>query len=360
MHTNKTKSKNYMLLNFLARRDIMNDLKKIRDSLVNPSPELIDDFKKLDGDIMILGVGGKMGSDLAILAKNAMNQANIGYKVIGVSRFSSGNMQQDLESHGIETIAADLLDDKQLDSLPNVKNIIYMVGRKFGTMENEHLTWAMNTYLPGKVAEKFKDSKIVVFSTGNVYAQNSIKDGGASEDDPMDPIGEYAQSCLGRERVFEYISHKYKIPMLFFRLNYANDLRYGVLYEVAKAVKSGQAIDLTTGHVNIIWQRDANEYALRSLSICEYPPNILNITGPETVSVRWLAESFGKLFEVDPIFINTEGETALLNNAAKSHKLFGYPKVSLGKMIEWQAEWLNQGGEVLDKPTHFQEKKGEY
>lgn len=338
----------------------MEKLDAMRSKLTEPSLELIEDIRKLDGDIIILGVGGKMGSDLAKLAKNAIDRAKLNYKVIGVSRFSTDSVKKDLEDHGIETIAADLLNEKELAALPYAKNIIFMAGRKFGTSGKEYLTWAMNSYLAGRVAEKFNSSKIVVFSTGNVYAQSPIKGAPSSEDDPMDPLGEYAQSCLARERIFEYMSHKHKTPMLFFRLNYANDLRYGVLYEIAKSVRSGEPIDLSMGHVNIIWQKDANEYALRSLNICDSPPNILNVTGPETISVRWLAESFGKLFDIEPIFIGEEGERALLSNASKCHGLFGYPKVSLGEMINWQAEWLKLGGEELDKPTHFQEKKGEY
>jgi len=338
----------------------MENLDRIRNYLVEPSDALVEKFKDLDGDILILGIGGKMGPDMAKMAKNAIDRAGIKKKVIGVSRFSSGNLRQELEDYGIETIACDLLEEKELNSLPDVKNIIYMAGKKFGTVGSEYLTWAMNAYLPGRVAEKFKNSRIVVFSTGNVYPLTPVKKGGASEEDPTGPVGEYAQSCLGRERVFEYFSRKYKIPMTFFRLNYANDLRYGVLYEIAKAVMEERPIDLSMGHVNIIWQGDANEYALQSLSVAECPPCILNVTGPETVSIRWLAERLGEGFGKKPVFINQEEDTALLSNASKSHKLFGYPKVPLRQMIEWQIEWLKAGGEVIDKPTHFQERRGEF
>lgn len=338
----------------------MKSLEEIKNYLVEPSNELVEKIKNLDGDILILGIGGKMGPDIAKMAKNAIDRAGIKKKVIGVSRFSSGNLQQELEDFGIETIACDLLEDEQLINLPDAKNVIYMAGRKFGTSGSEHLTWAMNAYLPGRVAEKYKNSRIVVFSTGNVYPLTPVKRGGASEEHPTGPVGEYAQSCLGRERVFEYFSRKYEIPMTFFRLNYANDLRYGVLYEIASAVMEERPIDLSMGHVNIIWQGDANEYALRSLGIADCPPCILNVTGPEIVSVRWLAERFGEGFGKKPIFINEEEDTALLSNASKSHKLFGYPRVSLRQMIEWQIEWLKAGGEVIDKPTHFQERRGEF
>lgn len=338
----------------------MKNLKRIRAQLVEPSQGLVEDFKRLDGDILILGVGGKMGTDLALLARETIERSGMPRRVIGVSRFSSDDIRQGLEKQGIETIAIDLSDEGQLASLPDVKNVIYMAGKKFGTTGEEHTTWGMNTYIPGRVADKYRESNIVAFSTGNVYPLSFVGGGGSSEEDRPDPVGEYAQSCLGRERVFEYFSHKYNIPMVFFRLNYANDLRYGVLYEVAKAVKEGKAIDLSTGYVNIIWQKDANEYALRSLNHCSCPPNIINAAGPETVSVRWLAHRFGEGFGKDPIFVNQEEDTALLSNGSKGHKLFGYPQVTLRDMIEWQIEWINSGGEVLDKPTHFQERGGKY
>ncbi|MCJ8009087.1 NAD-dependent epimerase/dehydratase family protein [Lederbergia wuyishanensis] len=336
----------------------MKTIAELEDFMSKPSTELIEEFAKLDGDIMILGVGGKMGPTLAKLAKRAINAAGVEKKVIGVSRFSSGTLKQVLEDYGIETIALDLLEEGAMESLPTVKNIIYMAGNKFGTYGNEHFTWAMNVYLPGKVAERFKDSRIVVFSSGNVYPLTKVGSTNCSEETPAGPIGEYAQSCLGRERVFTYFSHKNQTPILIYRLNYAIDLRYGVLLEIAKQVYEGSRIDLTTGSVNVIWQGDANEYALRSLFHCEAPPKILNITGPETISVRWLAEEFGKHFNKTAHFINEEQPTALLNNASKAHKLFGYPKVTLNEMIELVANWVKADGVTLNKPTHFQEREG--
>ncbi|MBW8348375.1 epimerase [Bacillus sp. IITD106] len=336
----------------------MKTIQELEDFMSKPSPELIEEFTTLDGDILILGVGGKMGPTLAKMAKRAINAAGVEKKVIGVSRFSSGTLKQELEDNGIETITLDLLAEGAMESLPTVKNIIYMAGNKFGTYGNEHFTWAMNVYLPGKVAERFKDSRIVVFSSGNVYPLTKVGSTNCSEETPAGPIGEYAQSCLGRERVFTYFSHKNQTPILLYRLNYAIDLRYGVLLEIAKQVYEGSRIDLTTGSVNVIWQGDANEYALRSLLHCEAPPKILNITGPETISVRWLAEEFGKHFNKTAYFMNEEQPTALLNNASKAHKLFGYPKVTLNEMIELVADWVMQGGETLNKPTHFQEREG--
>ncbi|MEK6479522.1 NAD-dependent epimerase/dehydratase family protein [Catalinimonas sp. 4WD22] len=338
----------------------MEDLVKLEEEILAPSQDLIDDMKSLDGDILILGVGGKMGPSLAILAKRALFASGKNNEVIGVSRFSDSKVQSELENKGITTLKADLLDEQALNSLPETKNIIFMAGTKFGTQGNESFTWAMNAYLPGRVAEKFKKSNIVVFSTGNVYPFVTLYSGGATEETTPDPVGEYAQSCLGRERIFEHFSKLYQIPMLIYRLNYAVDFRYGVLVEIAKSVLEDKEIDLTTGHANVIWQGDANEYALRSLNYCTNPPTKLNITGPETVSIRWATEEFGRLFNKTPRFVNHEQTTALLNNASTAHKLFGYPKVSLKTMINIVATWLSKGGETINKPTHFQERKGTF
>lgn len=338
----------------------MNTLTELEEFMTKPSSELINDLALLDGDILILGVGGKMGPTLAKMTKRAIDQAGLDKKVIGVSRFSSGRLQQELKNFGIETIAVDLLNDAQLQSLPEVKNVILMAGNKFGTAGNEHFTWAMNAYLPGRIADKFKNSRIVAFSSGNVYPLTNVVNGNCSEETEPSPIGEYAQSCLGRERVLTNFSRTNESPMLLFRLNYAIDMRYGVLLEIARHVLEGKAIDLSMGSVNVIWQGDANEYAVRSLLHCDTPPRILNVTGPETISVRWLAEVFGVRFDKKPLFVNEEQPTALLNNASKAHQLFGYPKVTLQQMIDMTVEWLVNDGETYNKPTHFQERKGAF
>ncbi|HEY0827527.1 MAG TPA: NAD(P)-dependent oxidoreductase [Bacilli bacterium] len=338
----------------------MKTVAELEAKLAQPSKALIEDMASLEGDILLLGIGGKMGPSLARLAMNAIKEAGVKKRVIGASRFSSGGLKQELEADGVETISVDLLDDAQLQQLPDVPNIIYMAGNKFGTMGNEHFTWAMNSYLPGRVAEKYKNSRIVVFSTGNVYPLSPVAHGGVTEENATGPIGEYGQSCLGRERIFEHFSHKYQIPAVIFRLNYAIDLRYGVLLEVAKSVKAGKPINITMGHVNCIWQGDANEFALRSLKFCSHPPTVLNISGPETVSMRWLAGMFGRRFGVEPVFVGEEASTALLSNSAKAHQLFGYPKVSLRQMIEWTADWVIADGDTWNKPTHFQEREGKY
>lgn len=338
----------------------MKTIKQLDEQMISPSSRLIADIKKVTGDIMILGVGGKMGPTLAKLAKRAIEEAGLNKKVIGVSRFSSGTLKSELEEFGVETISADLLNEAELKALPQVDNIIFMAGKKFGTVGDEHTTWGMNTYLPGRVAEKFSNSNIVVFSSGNIYPFVNVNHGGCTEETRTDPVGEYAQSTLGRERVFTYFAKKNRTPVLLFRLNYAIDMKYGVLLEIAQQVYNNEPIDLTTGLVNVIWQGDANEYALRSLLHCNVDPMILNVTGPETISVRWLATEFARYFDKEPSFINEEDPKALLNNAGKAHQLFGYPSVSLQQMIEWTANWVMNNGETIDKPTHFQERKGDF
>lgn len=338
----------------------INNVHELDLKLSQPSQALMEDLKKLEGDILILGLGGKMGPSLATLALNAINEAGLSKSVIGVSRFSNKKMQEDLQSAGVETIAGDLLDDAFLSSLPDCKNVIYMAGNKFGTAGNEHFTWAMNAYLPGRVAEKYKNSRIVVFSSGNIYPFLPNDSKGANEQVPPAPIGEYAQSCLGRERVFEHFSIKNETPMLIYRLNYALDLRYGVLIEIAKSVFEGKPIDLTTGYANIIWQGDANGFALRSLLHCAVPAKKLNITGPEIISIQWLGNRFGELMDREVKFVGEPAPTALLNDASHSFELFGKPQTELHQIIDWTAKWVVAGGEELNKPTHFQERQGNF
>jgi len=330
------------------------------NKLLEPSDDLVSEIAELDGDILILGVGGKMGPALAKLAKRAIDKAGVNKRIIGAARFSEAGLQEALNSERIETIRADLLEDDQLEALPDIKNVLYLAGTKFGTTGNESFTWAMNSYLPGRVAQKYENSRIVVFSTGNVYPLTPVLMGGADETMKPQPVGEYAQSCLGRERLFQYYSLKNNTPILIYRLNYANDVTYGVLLEIARSVKEKRALDLSMGHVNIIWQGDANEMALRAFRYCAVPSKVLNITGPEIISVRWLAKEFGKLLGQTPQFINQEQDTALLSNAAESYRLFGYPKVPLKKMIELIVDWINEDGKVINKPTHFQERTGQF
>jgi nucleoside-diphosphate-sugar epimerase len=338
----------------------MHDLQQMEHELLQPSESLVAEMTEIDGDIIILGVGGKMGPSMARLARQAITKAGVNKKVIGVSRFSDAGLRDQLEKDGIETHSADLLNEEQLKNLPHAKNVLYLAGTKFGTTGKEAFTWAMNAYLPGRVADKFRDSRIVAFSTGNVYPFVPVTSGGCSEEHPVAPVGEYGQSCLGRERLFQYFSDKYNIPTLIYRLNYAIDFRYGILLEIAKSVRNELSIDLISGNANVIWQGDANEIAIRSLLHCSVPAKILNVTGPETVSVEWVARQFGLAFNKKPIFINAPQSSALLNNATEAHRLFGYPKVSLRKMIEITAIWLDNGGQIWSKDTHFQERNGKF
>ena len=328
--------------------------------LAVPADAVVEAVRELPGDLMLLGVGGKMGPSLALLAQNAIRQAGLKKKVYGVARFSSDGTQEYLQSAGIHTIRCDVMDDAAMQRLPDVENVVYMVGMKFGATGREAQTWAINSYLPGRVCEKFKNSRIVLFSTGCVYPLVEVSRGGSRETDPPEPVGEYAQSALGRERVFEHFSRQYGIPGLIFRLNYAIDLRYGVLLDVARKVHQQQPIGLEMGHANVIWQGDANAIVLRSFALTESPPSVLNVTGPETVSIRMLAQRFGEIFGIEPVFEKNEAPTALLSNAARCFRHFGYPQVPLEQMIAWTAAWVQQGGVTYNKPTNFETRSGKF
>jgi nucleoside-diphosphate-sugar epimerase len=315
----------------------------------------------LQGDLLILGVGGKMGPSLARLARRASEKVGIRRRIVAVARFSNAELPKELAAEGIETISCDLLEPDALNRLPDILNVIFMAARKFGSSGAEHLTWAMNTFLPGLVAERYRNSRIVAFSTGNVYPLRSATEGGATEVTPAGPIGEYAQSALGRERMFEYGSSRYGTPVAILRLNYAVELRYGVLVDIGRAVFERRPVQLSMPHVNVIWQGDANSWCLRSFAHCQSPPFVLNITGPETLSVRELAAEFGKHFGIEPIFgPETNDPTSLLNHAGKANSLFGPPSVTPTEMIAWIAAWIREGGTMLNKPTHFQTRDGKF
>lgn len=334
---------------------------QIEEVMNTPSQHLIEDVKKIDGDIIILGISGKVGYNLAALLTKSLKANNQTNKVYGVARFSDGLQgQKKFHELGIETIVADFMSEDDLAKLPKVKNVIFMVGYKFGATGNESYTWALNTYVPGRVAEYYKDSKIVAFSTGCVYELVNTNEGSPSEEVMPNPIGEYAQSCLGRERMFEYFSKKNHTETVIFRLNYAIDVRYGVLIELANTINAGKPVNVSMGHVNVIWQPDVSEMAIRSLLHTQSPANILNITGPETLSVRWIAERLAEALGKEVSFEGVEAPTALLNNASKSHALFGYPQTSIREMIQLVATWIKNGGDQIDKPTHFQEREGKY
>jgi nucleoside-diphosphate-sugar epimerase len=336
------------------------NLSELEERLSRPSDADIAAMAALDGDVLILGAGGKMGPSLARLARRAADQAKVKKRIVAVSGFGHGNLAAELAAEGIETIACDLLEPGALAKLPEIPNVIFMAARKFGTTGAAHMTWAMNTYLPGLVAERYQKSRIVAFSTGNVYPLRNLQDGGATESTPVAPVGEYAQSALGRERMFEYGSARWGTPVTILRLNYAIDLRYGVLVDIGRTVFERRAVDLRMPAANVMWQGDANSWCLRSFAHCQSPPLVLNITGPEILSVKAIALQFGEQFGVKPEFVHEEGPTALLSNPARACELFGQPPIKPHQMIEWIAAWLKQGGEILNKPTHFQTRDGKF
>ncbi len=333
---------------------------ELEDRLSRPSASDVEFFRELEGDLIVLGVAGKMGPSLARRALRASAEAGRKRRIIGVARFSDARVKHDLEAAGLETITADLLEPGALAALPDAPNVIYMAARKFGTSGNEHLTWAMNTYLPALVAGRYKHSRIVTFSTGNVYPLVPVTQGGAVEATAPAPVGEYGQSALGRERMFEYFSCRNGTPVTILRLNYAIDLRYGVLADIAWKVFEERPVDVSMGMVNVIWQGDANSVTLRALGLCAAPPAVLNLTGPETLSVRAVATRFGQLLGRVPIIEGVEAPTALLSDASRCHRLFGYPEVGVEQMMEWIADWIRAGGERWDKPTKFEVRDGRF
>ena len=325
--------------------------------MTRPTPELESDLARASGDILILGVGGKMGPTLARMAKRAAP----GRRVTGVARFSEKGLRAKLEAQGVECIACDLLERAALERLPRAKNVVFMAGHKFGAAGNAAFTWAMNVGVPYMVAEAFRDSRIVVFSTACVYPYTDVTGRGAGEHTPtLPPPGDYAASCVGREKAFEYGSLTHGTPGRLVRLEYAIDTRYGVLHDVAAKVFAGQPVDVTMGHVNVIWQGDANEQALRLLAHCTAPTSPINVSGPEVLSVRSLAAEFGKRFGKTPAVTGKESPTAWLVDTRAAQKLFGALRVPLSQMIDWQADWIRRGGESLGKPTHFETRDGKY
>jgi len=338
----------------------INGTAELEELLSIPSAELVEMMKRLPGDIMILGIAGKMGVTMGRLALRAIREAGVPKKVIGVARFSNPKEREKLQSLGIETIACDLLDQEAVRRLPQAENVIFMAGRKFGTDGSEAQTWAMNVLAPAFVADRFRDSRIVAFSTGCVYPLVGVGSGGCTEEIVPAPVGEYSQSCLGRERIFQYHSAQNGTKVLLFRLNYSVDLRYGVLHDIARNIWENKPVDNTVGYFNVIWQGDANSAALRALELADTPAAILNVTGPETASVEKTARLLGKLMGREVAFKGIPGDRCYLNDAAKMNRLFGYPAVSLEQLIRWQADWILNGGESIGKPTHFEVNNGKF
>jgi nucleoside-diphosphate-sugar epimerase len=336
--------------------DHFDDATQLEDVLSRPSEALIEDLAKAPGAIMVLGVGGKMGPTLARMAK----RADPDRRVIGVARFSEPGLREHLQGHGVECIAADLLEREALAALPEAPNVVFMAGRKFGSTGNEALTWAMNGHVPALVAERFARSRIVVFSTACVYPFVETGGAGAIESfSPLSPIGEYANSCVARERMFEYFSQRHRTPGRLLRLSYAIDMRYGVLRDVAEKVLRREPIDLGMGHANVIWQGEANERALRALAHCEAPMSPLNLSGPK-ISIREIAAGLGRRLQTEPVFTGSEAPSALLVDCSEADRLFGAPEVGPDTMLDWTADWIRRGGESLGKPTHYEARDGKY
>ncbi len=333
---------------------------QLDDRLSTPSQALIADLDKLDGDIMILGAGGKVGPTLSIMAKRAVEKGTKKRRVIAVSRFTDPIVVELLAKEGVETMCADLTDASQIAALPKAENIIYMAGRKFGTSGSACETWEMNVAVPALVTRHFGAARYVVFSTSNVYPFTNPCHGGCDESVAPSPIGEYAISCLGRERMFEYAARHYGAKVVQFRLSYAVDLRYGVLHDLCQWIMEGKPIPLGMPAFNCVWQGYCNEVALRALTIASENVEILNVTGPELVGVRNAALRLGALLNKDVEFGGTEGEVGLLTNAQKCVRLFGYPEIGVTEMMELQADWILSGGRELGKPTHFEEQKGKF
>ncbi|WP_276256054.1 NAD-dependent epimerase/dehydratase family protein [Halomontanus rarus] len=328
--------------------------------LAEPYPEDVEFARQLDGDIVVLGAGGKMGPTLIRRILLANEEAGVDTTVYAVSRYTESGLEEKLQSWGAETIRADLLEEGALESLPDCENVIYLVGMKFGSTGQEPLTWAINSYLPGRVASRYSDSRITALSTGNVYPPVSVDSGGSVETDETGPVGEYAQSCLGRERVFQHFSKANETPTCLLRLNYAVELRYGVLLDLAKRVYAEDPVPLEMGYVNVIWQGDANSVCFRSLQLADSPADILNVTGPNVLSVRDLAERFADEFGCDVTFEGEEKETALLNDASRCHEIFEEPRVSIDEVVELVASWVEQDGTTWGKPTKFHVRDGEF
>lgn len=336
------------------------DRERLETELSRPSGADVDLLRHLRGDLLILGVAGKMGPTLAMLASRAGRRGGTTRRIIGVSRFSDRAVRQRLEASGVQTVRADLLSRRDVDGLPNASNVVFMAGQKFGTEGNPAATWAANAYMPALVAQRFAGSRIVAFSSGNVYPFTSPKGPGPTETDPVGPVGEYAHSVLARERLLEHFSGRNGTPMAILRLNYAVEPRYGVLRDIADRVLSRRPVDLAMGHVNVIWQRDANSVALRLLAHCSVPPLVLNVTGTRHLPVRWLAERFGQALGISPRFRSRESATALLSNASLCRSLVGGEFMEIEEMIDRVARWVQAGGSGLGKPTHFERRDGSF
>ncbi|MEU4362607.1 epimerase [Promicromonospora sp. NPDC023987] len=333
---------------------------QLDDRLTAPRPALVEDLSRLDGDLLVIGAGGKLGPSLVRLAVRALEAAGSDSRVLAVSRFATAEARAAAEATGAVVIPADVTDDGQLTGLPEAANVVFLVGAKFGSSGQEAATWATNTYLPGRVAQRYAGSRLVGLSTGNVYPFTPVASGGATEATAPQPVGDYAMSCLGRERILTHVSEATSTPTALIRLNYAVEMRYGVLVDLARMIRSGQPVDVTMGAANVVWQGYANEVILRSLLHASVPPFVLNLTGPETISIRRTAERLAERMHLPVEFTGAESPTALLSDASRCHGLFGYPDTTLDELVDLTAEWVLAGGTVHEKPTKFQQRDGKF
>lgn len=340
--------------------DVISDETQLDELLTRPSEALIRQVRTLQGPLVILGAGGKMGPSLAVRVKRAAQEASVDLPVVAASRFSDPRAEKWLTDRGVETVSVDLLDRDDLSRLPEAVNIIYLVGCKFGTRDNPSHTWAINVLAPSHAMERYPQARLVALSTGNVYPLVPVGSGGSNETDTLMPLGEYPNAAIGRERIFEYYSRRNQTPVTLVRLNYATDLRYGVLTDIATKVASGEEVDVTNGYLNCIWQGDANDTIVRALELAASPPTVINLTGPETLSVREVAESVGRQLERPATITGQEADSALLSNASRCHRLLGPPTVSAERLVRWTAHWVGNEGRLLNKPTHFEVRDGIY
>ena len=320
----------------------------------------MDFLKRSEGDFLVLGAGGKMGLHLAAMLRRGLDEVDPRRRVIAASRFSSESQRQEFVDRKIETQRCDVLDADQLAALPDIPNVFVMIGTKFGTSGQEGRTWATNCFLPGVVCQRFSKSRLAAFSTGNVYGLSALERGGSLESDRLNPVGEYAMTALGRERMYEYFSQALSIPVTLIRLNYSCELRYGVLVDIAQQVLAGEPVDVSMGSFNVIWQRDACAMSIQSMALAATPAKSFNVTGPETLSVREVARAFGERMKKTVTFTGQEGSTALLNNSKLAFDLYGKPGVTAEQMVDWISEWLLAGGSTLGKPTHFSSRSGDF
>lgn len=340
--------------------DVISSTEVLEDLLSTPTPAVVQALGQLEGDLLILGVGGKMGPTLARMAARASRLAGNQRRIYGVARFSNPTLPAWLEKHGVQPWQADLLDPQQVARLPDAPLVVVMTALKFGASSRPADTWAVNCWLPATICHRFSGSSLVAFSTGNVYPLTPVVRGGSVETDPLAPVGEYPASCVGRERLYDYFSRRHGTRISIIRLNYACELRYGVLVDLARQILAGEPIDLTIGAVNVIWQGDANAMALASLARANTPPFVVNVAGPETLSVRRVCQQMGDRLGTKPHFQGDEGQDALLSNGQLGHRLFGYPRVPVQRLIEWIVDWLQRGGEVWNRPTKFQVRDGAF